>query len=141
MATFVSASNPNRRQHGREPLLLDVDRLPPLQAVADSDGEAEVAAPQVPAGEQWHVTRIYVRSDSSGATATIHVGEESNSRTEVDATSAGNGDSAEYAGQDGLVVLRGEQLRILWNNCTEGDRCTAQVQYRKMSFVDVQTQG
>jgi hypothetical protein len=139
--SFVQAANPQRRQHGREPLLLDVDRLPPLQTEADASGVAEVATPQVPAGEQWHVTRIYVRSESSGATATVHVGEDSNPRTEVDGTSTGDGDSAEYAGEDGLVVPRGEQLRILWKNCVEGDRCTAQVQYRKMSFVDVQTQG
>ena len=141
MATFVSAANPNRRQHGREPLLLDVDKLPPLQAVAGADGTAEVVAPQVSAGEQWQVTRIHVASQSSGASASVHIGKEATDRTEVDSTAAGNGDSAEYNGQDGLVVPSGETLRIKWESATEGDVCTAQVQYRKMSFIDVQTQG
>lgn len=135
---FATPANPNRVQHGREPILIDDVRLPPLQARADANGRAEVATDVVPPGETWKVGRISVISESDAPAAYVYIGEAAD-RNQEDATSMGDADSAEYP--RGLTVPSGEQLRVVWTGATEGDRCTARVQMQKISYVDMTTKG
>lgn len=136
--SFVTPANPNRVQHGQEPILLDDVLLPPLQARADANGRAEVVTDVVQPGDTWKVGRISVTSESDAPEARVYVGAEAD-RNQVDATSMGEDDAADYP--RGLTVPSGEQLRIVWTGATEGDRCTARIELQKIGYVAMTTKG
>lgn len=98
----------------------------PRQADEDGTGRAEIVLPPVGSGGLLLLQRILVQTDSTGSpTVRMYVGSESPLNM-VDGTPSGKLDVAEYTNP--LILMAGEQLRIVWSGLSAGARCVARIQ-------------
>lgn len=94
----------------------------------NSGGTATVTIPGPQTGTRWIVERVAITTTSSQlTTAYEYVGDISLATNIVDSTDNGNLNASEYP--QGLEVLAGETLSMLWVNGTPGASASVRWQF------------
>lgn len=139
---FLSAqpSNPQRRQHGQEPLIVAAALSEPHQDVLDASGRGMVVFPSAGPGKIREIERIELAVSGSSAQteALVYNGAEKDQNIR-DGTASGNLDFASYP--RGLRIPSDVELRIVWTGGDSGAVATAKIQYVDITWVDVETGG
>lgn len=89
---------------------------------ADTTGTAQISFPTVPGGEYWLLEHAVVKTNSAAATAARWYLSQVVDVAQIDYTSQGNEDVADWP--HGLFVPSGATLQVLWTGASSGARCT-----------------
>lgn len=117
---------------------VDIFRLQQT-GVVDATGAATLRFQALDANERWHISRVVIVCGGSitpDPTVQLHIvqgGDTPSNQTLVSGTTCGLFDEADYAADDGLVVLPGEQLQVTWAGAPVGQTAVANVQYELYS--------